>query len=61
MGVVDEDRWLVHQDGHVFFCSGKLFAVRDEADQVIGFIKICRDQTRQKHAEEEREALLQRD
>lgn len=60
-GVADEDRWFVHKEGRLLFGSGKVFPLRDETGQVTGFIKVCRDITPQKHADEERSTLLQRE
>jgi len=48
-----EEGWRLRQDGRRFWAIGELTPIRDEAARVIGFIKILRDRTAQRRAEEE--------
>jgi two-component system CheB/CheR fusion protein len=58
-GRCEDERWHLRKDGSRFYCSGTTTALY-EAGQLHGFGKIARDLTGSKHAEAEREALLQR-
>jgi hypothetical protein len=46
------ESWRVRRDGSLFWASGALTAVRDEADKLTGYIRVARDMTQQKHLEE---------
>jgi PAS domain S-box-containing protein len=46
------DSWRVRRDGSLFWASGSLTAVRDEAGKLAGFIRVARDMTRQKQMED---------
>ena len=52
-----DERWHVRKDGSAFWASGAMMALRDGGD-LRGFAKILRDNTEQKRAEDERDALL---
>jgi PAS domain S-box-containing protein len=47
-----DDRWHVRKDGSRFWASGLTMPLRDHAGAVRGFLKILRDMTEQKRAEE---------
>jgi len=47
-----EEGWRVRKDGSRFWAMGELAPIRD-GDTVVGFVKILRDRTLQRHAEEE--------
>lgn len=51
-GRAENERWHLRKDGSRFYGSGVVAPLRDEAGNVIGFLKIMRDLTQQKHAEE---------
>ena len=58
---VEEDRWYVRSNGTLFWGSGIVTALRDEAGNLLGFSKIVRDMTSHKRAEQkiqEQAALL---
>ncbi|RDI53561.1 PAS domain-containing sensor histidine kinase [Flavobacterium glaciei] len=46
-------RWHVCRDGKTFFADGLVFPLKDEDDDIIGFVKILRDITAQKKSEDE--------
>lgn len=58
-GAANDDRWLVRQDGSIFYANGKLFPLYDKNEP--GFIKVCRDTTPEKELEHERQAFLERE
>lgn len=60
-GVAGDERWLVRQDGSLFFASGELFPFLDETPEVTEFILVYRDMTLHKRAEEEQQKLLERE
>jgi len=49
--------WRVRGDGSLFWSSGALNAVRDETGKLTGFIRVSRDTTAQKQAEEKLKEL----
>jgi two-component system CheB/CheR fusion protein len=49
-GLAEDERWHIRKDGSRFYASGVL---RPLEDGVQGFVKVCRDLTQQKQAEEE--------
>ena len=51
-GHVKTDGWRVRRGGELFWSSGETTAIRDEAGQVTGFVRVARDMTRQKRLEE---------
>ena len=60
-GRASDERWHLHKDGTRFYALGEMMPLRDEAGALAGYIKILRDRTRQKLAEDsvrEREAFL---
>jgi two-component system cell cycle sensor histidine kinase/response regulator CckA len=59
-GRAGDDRWLVRKDGTRIWVNGTLTALKNEAGDLRGFAKVCRDITEQKQAQEAsaRDALL---
>jgi len=51
-GQVEIEGWRVRKDGTRFWALGMLNAVRSEEGELIGFAKVTRDMTRQRHAQE---------
>ena len=51
-GSAADDRWHVRKDGSRFWVSGVVSAVRDARGELIGFVKLMRDNTERKQAEE---------
>jgi PAS domain S-box-containing protein len=51
-GGASEDRWHVCKDGQRFWGSGVLAALKDDAGRLHGFVKVLRDNTDRKLAEE---------
>ena len=45
-------RWHVRKDGKTFFADGLVFPLKDEDDEVIGFVKILCDITAKKQSED---------
>jgi PAS domain S-box-containing protein len=50
---IEEERWHVRKDGSRFWGSGTLRGMRDSSGNVRGFVKIMRDLTTHKRAEEQ--------
>jgi PAS domain S-box-containing protein len=48
-----EEGWRIRKDGSRFWAAGELTPIRDKASRVVGFIKILRDRTAQRQAEED--------
>jgi PAS domain S-box-containing protein len=57
-GRSEDERWHVRKDGSRFWASGLMMPLESERGATIGFVKIMRDMTASKRAEEEREELL---
>lgn len=51
---VEDERWQIRKDGSPFWASGVMMLLRDDEGRVRGFLKILRDRTEQKRADEER-------
>jgi two-component system CheB/CheR fusion protein len=51
-GSVTNEGWRVRKNGTRFWASGVLSAVRDESGRLRGFVKVLRDHTRQRLADE---------
>jgi PAS domain S-box-containing protein len=51
-GRANDERWHVRKDGSLFWASGLVMALRDEANQVHGFLKIMQDRTEQQRTQE---------
>lgn len=55
-----DERWHLRKDGACFWANGEMMPLTDDADRLLGFIKILRDRTEQ-HLERKRlEAIDQR-
>ena len=52
-GNIDEERWYARKDGSTFWGSGVLTALHGGNGELRGFIKVLRDNTDRKRAEEE--------
>jgi PAS domain S-box-containing protein len=50
---IDEERWHVRKNGSRFWGSGTLRAMRDRSGDVRGFVKVMRDLTAHKRAEQQ--------
>ncbi|MDB5174946.1 MAG: hypothetical protein JWN51_3719 [Phycisphaerales bacterium] len=61
VGRSEDERWHLRKDGSLFWASGVLTAVRDEAGQVNGYFKVLRDHTERKRLEDEKSSLLARE
>lgn len=51
-GSVRDDRWRMRKDGSRLWVSGSVSLMKDEAGNLIGYVKVARDATRRKQAEE---------
>lgn len=56
-GRAADDRWHLRRNGTRLWVSGEMMPLRDEAGEPIGFLKIVRDRTEARRAEEHREML----
>jgi PAS domain S-box-containing protein len=52
-GRASDDRWQMRKNGERFWAAGVTTAMRDAAGNVVGFIKILRDETERKRLEEQ--------
>lgn len=50
----EDERWHVRKDGTRFWASGSVTPLKDDAGDLRGFVKVARDQTERKRAEEVR-------
>ncbi|MDQ3032495.1 MAG: PAS domain S-box protein [Myxococcota bacterium] len=57
-GRADDDRWQRRKDGSRFWATGVTTALRDEQGEVTGFLKMMRDSTERKLAEDRRATHL---
>jgi PAS domain S-box-containing protein len=60
-GRADDERWHVRKDASRFWASGVLTAVPEDDGRLRGFVKVMRDITQRKRAEDERDELLVRE
>lgn len=58
-GRASDERWHLKKDSSRFFASGEMMPLKDEGGVVQGFVKIIRDQTARKLAEERQTLLAQ--
>jgi PAS domain S-box-containing protein len=49
----EDDRWHVRKDGTRIWVSGTVEAIRDSGGKVLGFVKVMRDRTDMRMAQEE--------
>lgn len=52
-GSASDDRWMQRKDESQFWASGITTSIRDSAGTVVGFSKVMRDMTEQKHNSDE--------
>jgi PAS domain S-box-containing protein len=57
-GRAEDERWHIRKDGTRFWANGLLFPLRD--GEVMGFLKVLRDQTREREAQETSKAESRR-
>jgi PAS domain S-box-containing protein len=57
-GCTEDDRWHVRKNGTKFWASGITTALRDESGNITGFLKVMRDLTERKRAEERQATQL---
>lgn len=60
-GRSEDEGWRVRKDGTLFWADVVITAVRKPTGELLGFVKVTRDLTRRKKAEEERLALAARE
>ncbi|HVF94885.1 MAG TPA: PAS domain S-box protein [Sphingomonas sp.] len=53
----NDERWHQRKSGERFWASGELMVLRDDHDRAIGYVKVLRDRTQQRLADEERSRL----
>jgi PAS domain S-box-containing protein len=58
-GRFEEEGWRVRKDGTRFWANVVVTPIRDASDGLVGFVKITRDLSERRHAEEERLRLAQ--
>ena len=58
-GRFEEERWRVRKDGSRFWANVVLTPIRDASSRLVGFVKVTRDLTERRNAEEERLRLAQ--
>jgi two-component system CheB/CheR fusion protein len=51
-GKATDNRWHIGKDGKMFFAFGQMFPINDKNGNLVGFVKILRDLTAQKMAED---------
>lgn len=56
-GRAEDLRWHLRKDGSRFWGSGNMMSLVQD-DETIGFVKVLRDETERKRAEEQRQLLL---
>jgi PAS domain S-box-containing protein len=59
-GRAEDERWHLRKDGTCFWGSGIMTALRDEAGNLRGFVKLFRDLTERKRIEEAKQRNSQR-
>ncbi len=57
-GVASEERWHRRKSGEQFWAVGEITPLRDDVGQIVGFVKVLRDQTGQRRAEERQRLLI---
>ncbi len=51
-GVANDERWHQRKSGERFWAVGELTPLRDDACKIVGFVKVLRDRTEQRQAED---------
>jgi PAS domain S-box-containing protein len=57
-GVGIDERWHQRKSGERFWAVGELTPLKDDAGAIIGFVKVLRDRTEQRRAEEHQAFLI---
>jgi PAS domain S-box-containing protein len=57
-GRAEDENWRVRKDGSRFWANVTITALRDENGSLVGFLKITRDLTSRRQAEEQRARLI---
>jgi PAS domain S-box-containing protein len=57
-GVGIDERWHQRKTGEQFWAVGELTPLKDDAGAIIGFVKVLRDRTEQRRAEEHQRLLI---
>jgi PAS domain S-box-containing protein len=57
-GRTEEERWHVRKDGARFWCHTLMMPLRKDDGRLIGFLKILRDRTEQRAADEKQSLLI---
>jgi PAS domain S-box-containing protein len=57
-GTAPDERWHVRKDGSRFWATGELTPLLDDGGAVVGFVKVLRDRTEQRRAEEHQRLLI---
>lgn len=57
-GRAEDERWHLRKDGSRFWGNGVMTALRDQSNEMLGFVKILRDETERKSSAE-KQALAQ--
>ena len=60
-GRAEDEKWHVRRDGSRFFATGIVNSIKDEAGNLRGYIKVMRDISKRKRAEEDRAEALGRE
>lgn len=56
-GRAADERWHVRKNGELFWAAGEVMPLKNESGQAAGFVKILRDRTKEKLAEQELKQL----
>lgn len=51
-GMASDNRWHVNKDGKLFYAFGQIFPLKDARGELMGYVKILRDLTERKIAED---------
>lgn len=52
-GKAEDERWHLRKDGTLFWATGAISPIRDDAGKLVGFCKVFRDDTVKKRTEEQ--------
>jgi PAS domain S-box-containing protein len=57
-GVAIDERWHQRKSGERFWSSGELTPLKDDSGETVGFVKVLRDRTEQRRADEHQRLLI---
>jgi PAS domain S-box-containing protein len=57
-GYAVDERWHQRKSGERFWSSGELTPLKDDAGEIVGYVKVMRDRTEQRRAEEHQRLLV---